>query len=140
MLRSCLLLLVMTAVFAADGGPKEVLRQIIDANNHSDAEAVGRLYAEDAVWLPPTGPLVEGKANILERYKRSFATTRLRYTYEEVESHIAGDWAFSRGFTKGEAVPVDGSAAKMIHDKYLMILRRDHGTWKIARLMWSPAN
>jgi hypothetical protein len=29
--------------------------------------------------------------------------------------------------------------AKIIYDKYLMILRRDHGKWKIARLMWSPA-
>ncbi len=139
MLRSCLLIVLTTAAFAADAGPKDVLRRIIEANNHSDVEAVRQLYADDAVWLPPTGPLVEGKANILERYKRSFAATKLHYTFEEAESHTAGDWAFSRGFTKGEAVPIDGSPAKVIHDKYLMILRRDHGKWKIARLMWSPA-
>ena len=138
-IRLLLLFAFVVPASAADSGPKDVLRRIIEANNHADIHAVSRLYANDAVWLPPNGPVVEGKSAILERYQRSFASLKLSYTFEEVESRIAGDWAFSRGFTKGEAVPKDGSPARKIYDKYIMILRRDHGTWKIARLMWNPA-
>ena len=140
MTRLLLLFVLCTASTAAQKTPSEVLQRIIAANNHADLNAVEQLYADDAVWLPPKGPTVEGKPAILARYKQSFATVKLHYTLVEVESHASGDWAFSRGTTEGTATPVAGGEPRKIHDKYLMILRREHGIWKIARLMWNPAD
>ena len=140
MLKVAVLVILFLGVSAAaQKTPGEVLTQIIAANNHADLRAVESLYAEDAVWLPPTGPVVEGRQTIVERYRNSFATVRLHYTFVEIEHHTDGDWAFSRGTTEGTVTPIAGGEPRKINDKYLMILRRASGKWKIARLMWSPA-
>jgi len=119
---------------------KAVSKGIIAADNSGDIGAVSDLYEDDAVWLPPSGPVVEGKATILARYKTSFDQLKLEYLEQSVETQIGCDWAFDRGFVRGTATPKDGSAPKDTFDKYLMILHRgkDH-RWRIARLMWSPA-
>jgi ketosteroid isomerase-like protein len=51
---------------------------------------------------------------------------------------VEGALAYSRGFTRGRLVPKDGSPAREIADRYLMVLRRSDGGWKIAALMWGP--
>jgi uncharacterized protein (TIGR02246 family) len=119
---------------------KAVSKGIIAADNSGDIGAVSDLYEDDAVWLPPSGPVLEGKTTILARYKTSFDQLKLKYSEQSVETQIGGDWAFDRGFIRGTATPKDGSAPKDTFDKYLMILHRgkDH-RWRIARLMWSPA-
>ncbi len=117
-----------------------VSKRIIAADNSGDIGAVSDLYENEAVWLPPSGPVVEGKAMILARYKTSFDQLKLEYSEQSVETQIGGDWAFDRGFVRGTATPKDGSAAKMTFDKYIMILHRGKDQrWRIARLMWNPA-
>jgi ketosteroid isomerase-like protein len=112
---------------------KAVSKGIIAAENSSDIRGV-------SVSLPPSGPVVQGKATILARYKTSFDQLKLEYSEQSVETQIGGDWAFERGFVRGTATPKDGSAPKTAFDKYLMILHRgnDH-RWRIARLMLNPA-
>jgi uncharacterized protein (TIGR02246 family) len=119
---------------------KAVSKAIIAADNSSDLGAVSDLYDDEAVWLPPNGPTMEGKAVILARYKTSFDQFKLEYAEQSVETEVGGDWAFDRGFVRGTATPKDGSLPRKTYDKYIMILRRgkDH-RWRIARLMWSPA-
>jgi uncharacterized protein (TIGR02246 family) len=119
---------------------KALSKTIIAADNSSDIGAVSDLYEDEAVWLPPSGPVVEGKAVILARYKTSFDQFKLAYSEQSVETQVGGDWAFDRGFVRGTATPKDGSAPRETFDKYIMILHRgkDH-RWRIARLMWSPA-
>jgi uncharacterized protein (TIGR02246 family) len=119
---------------------RAVSKKIIAADNSSDIPSVSELYEDDAVWLLPSGPVVEGKATILARYKTSFDQLKLEYSEQSVETQIGDDWAFDRGFVRGTAMPKDGSAPKDTFDKYLVILHRgnDH-RWRIARLMWNPA-
>jgi uncharacterized protein (TIGR02246 family) len=130
--------------FSAEGddvsAARAVSKAIIAADNAGDLAAVSDLYEDDAVWLPPNGPTVEGKTSILGRYKTSFDQVNLQYSEESVETQMGGDWAFERGFVRGTATPKDGSAPRKTFDKYIMILHR--GTdrrWRIARLMWNPA-
>jgi hypothetical protein len=44
---------------------RAVSKRIIAADNPGDIGAVSDLYEDEAVWLPPSGPVVEGKATIL---------------------------------------------------------------------------
>ncbi len=119
---------------------KAVSKGIIAADNSGDIRAVSDLYEDDAVWLPPGGPVLEGKATILARYKTSFDQLKLEYSEQSVETQIGCDWAFDRGFVRGTATPKDGSAPRDTFDKYLMILHRGKAhRWRIARLMWNPA-
>jgi uncharacterized protein (TIGR02246 family) len=119
---------------------KAVSKAIVAADNSSDLDAVSGLYETDAVWLPPSGPVLEGKTLILARYKASFERLKLKYSEQSVETKLGGDWAFDRGFVRGIATPNDGSAPRRTFDKYIMILHRGADQrWRIARLMWSPA-
>jgi uncharacterized protein (TIGR02246 family) len=132
------------AVTYAEAGQLAAVRavseRIIAADNSGDIGAVAELYEDGAVWLPPSGPVVEGKETILRRYKTSFDQLKLAYSEESVETHVGGDWAFDRGFVRGTATPKDGSAPRKTFDKYIMILHRGKDRrWRIARLMWSPA-
>jgi ketosteroid isomerase-like protein len=90
---------------------KVVSQGIIAADNSGDIGAVSDLYEDEAVWLPPSGPAVEGKAEILARYKTSFDQLKLEYSERSVETQTGGDWAFDRGFVRGTATPKDGSCA-----------------------------
>jgi ketosteroid isomerase-like protein len=106
-----------------------VSKGIIAADNSSDIRGV-------SVWLPPSGPVVQGKATILARHRTSFDQLKLEYSEQSVETQIGGDWAFDRG----TATPKGGSAPKNTFDKYLMILHRGNDyRWRIARLMLNPA-
>jgi ketosteroid isomerase-like protein len=67
---------------------KAVSKGIIAADNSGDIGAVSDLYEDEAVWLPPSGPMVEGKAVILARYKTSFDQLKLEYSEQSVETQI----------------------------------------------------
>ena len=119
---------------------QKTVRAIIDADNAGDIAAVSRLYLDDAVWLPPTGPVVAGKVAILPRYRDTFARFTINLDFESAETQVFGDWAFDRGLTRGQLTSRENGATSVINDKYLMILRKGaDGKWRIARLMWNPA-
>jgi uncharacterized protein (TIGR02246 family) len=128
-----------TRVAADVSAVQRVTQAIIAADNAGDLAAVSNLYADDAVWLPPSGAPVEGKDVVLARYKSTFAQFKLEYTLRSVETQVFGDWAFDRGFTEGRTIPKDGATPRHTHDKYIMLLHKSpDGAWQIARLMWSP--
>jgi uncharacterized protein (TIGR02246 family) len=134
--------MVLALLFTASVGSAEIqslLDRLMTADNRSDVEAVLACYATDAVLQPPGGDSVEGIQNIRPRYEALFASSRLEVAMEADSIEVKGDLAFSRGVTRGRTVPRDGSPPRPIHDRYLMVLRRDPtGDWKIAVLMWVP--
>lgn len=118
-----------------------VVKGIIAADNAGDLEAVLAHYADDAVLLPPNGPIVEGKDAIRERYRAGFEQFRFDVSIAISETKVSGEWAFNRGATQGKLIPHDGGDAVTLNDQYLMILRRmPGGAWKIARLIWNSAD
>lgn len=120
-------------------GVNAALAGLIAADNAGDVEAIASFYAPDAALLPPTGPPVQGRAEIRRRYEAGFERFALEVALETAETQAADGWAFSRGVTKGRYLWRDGSQPTALEDKYLMILKRDaRGAWKVAALMWSP--
>ena len=119
---------------------KGVVRGIIAADNAADLDAVARLYADDAIWLPPHSEPVRSKSEILSRYQKTFEQYVPQLSFRSDETHVCGHWAFDRGTTSGKLVPKDGRQAVPINDEYLMILQRSSGgSWRIALLAWGPA-
>jgi uncharacterized protein (TIGR02246 family) len=144
-----LLLLVVTGSCGAAPGvapeardERELVRSvasgILEADNRRDLEGVLALYSEDACLLPPNEDPVLGKQAIRPRYEGLFRDYQpeISGTIEEVE--VGGNWAFVRGANGGRLVPRAGGEPRPLSDAFLMILRRDGGRWRIARLMWHP--
>ncbi len=115
--------------------------KLIAADRAGDAATVASCYEDQGMLLPPTGAPVKGREEIRKRYEAMFATASLDVTMKSEELWVFEDWAISRGTTMGRSVSkAQGGAPRAVHDKYLMVLKRDGGEWVIHNLMWSPMN
>jgi uncharacterized protein (TIGR02246 family) len=128
---------VAPAAESQPGAPGELLEHLMAADNAGDLEGVLRLYASDAVLLPPNEPAVRGRAAIRERYRQMFAATRMRVTFTVDDQGGAGDVWFIRGRTAGARRSIDGSSEEPLAHKFVMILKRDAGAWRISSLIWN---
>jgi uncharacterized protein (TIGR02246 family) len=115
-----------------------VVEGLIAADNLRDLERVVASYTDDIVFLTPAGEVVEGRSAVRERYTKLFAEFELRLAVDAAEAQADGAWAFVRGRTHGELRPVGGGNSQRLDDNFLMILHCEGGSWKVARLMWSP--
>ena len=98
-----------------------------------DWDAVGAIFAEDALVMSPNMPSYQGRAALLEFVESAqLAITRHSIEFPEVDGY--GDIAYARG-TYDEAFTM-GGVEELVEDvgKILAILRKQpDGSWLIAR-------
>jgi uncharacterized protein (TIGR02246 family) len=115
-----------------------VLSAYEDALNKSDTEAVMKLYAPDAVFMPQNFPSSLGAESIRKAYKDIFNAITLAVKFKVEEVHqMAEDWAFARtnsaGTVKIHATGDGGPEA----NQELFVFQKLAGSWKIARYCFS---
>ena len=101
-----------------------------------DAAAVAAMYREDAVILTAGQPPVQGRAAIEEYYAR-FLRGPVKITgfwFTHLDCTAVGDTGYDVGTYKQT---LSGGPAGTIEDtgKYIAILKRTDGVWKLAYLM-----
>lgn len=103
-----------------------------------DMSALGRLYEQDAIQLPPNSPAVIGWPAIRAEFENGLKGIKVAATIEVAEVCIADSWAFARGTYRMVTMPLGGGENEVTTGDWLDILRRqpDH-SWKIARSTWS---
>jgi uncharacterized protein (TIGR02246 family) len=109
----------------------------VNAYNAGDAEAMGKLYTEDAVSEPNHQPTLVGRQAIVDSLKRMFdqVAVKVELTSEEVKT--SGDAGFDRGRYKAEVTPkAEGGTPTSIEGRdYVIYTRQADGTWLAARDM-----
>lgn len=93
------------------------------------------LSSEDAVYLQPNGPAIEGRA-ALRAWIEGFSGME-RFTATPTEIQGRGDLAYARGTY---AFAMGPTAAVQMADsgKWLTIYRKqDDGSWRIVRNIWN---
>jgi uncharacterized protein (TIGR02246 family) len=107
-------------------------KQFVAAVEAKDAAKVAACYTEDAVWMQPNGPRVNGQKAIQDQARRLFQdspSTDLELT--PLTSQVSGDLAFIQGefVTSGK-----GPNGQFVRDKgnYVWILKNLTGEWKIT--------
>lgn len=118
---------------------KQALQSLIAADNRGDLDAVLSHYADDAWWLPPSGPRVEGKAAIAARYRELFAANRVEFVVEGVGTELTSALAWATGETRGTVTPKDGGAPRAVHDEFVALFRCESGRYRVVGLSWRPA-
>ena len=108
-------------------------RQFMDAFARKDGAAIGPLYAEDALAMPPGAAEVEGRAAIEGMWK-----SMLSLPLSEIElktSEIGGgvETAWQSGHYR--LLQNDGSVADA--GKYVVIWKETEGGWKMYRHIWN---
>jgi ketosteroid isomerase-like protein len=85
-------------------------------------------YTENAVFMPPNQPAVEGRAAIQAWFKASPPMAAFRLTVIEVDGH--GDVAYTRGRYALTIAAAGKTPAVSDHGKFLAVHRRQaNGSW-----------
>ena len=107
-------------------------QQFMAAVKANDAAKLAACYAEDAVWMQPNGPRLQGRKAIEDYARRLFQdspSAELQLT--PLASQVSGDWAYIQGeyVTNGQR-----PNGQMVREKgnYVWVLRNIGGEWKIA--------
>ncbi len=108
------------------------------ALNHSDVDAVAKLYTADAVLMAPENRPVVGLQAVRTAYQGIFANIALNIKFEVGEvRQLAKDWAFLRSTSSGTITIKANGASVPEGNQELFIFQKIDGTWKIARYAFS---
>jgi len=96
-----------------------------------DFEGLARLYTEDAAYMPPNHPVVQGRAAILKWLAGFPRVTAFRLEYHEIDGR--GDLAYVRGAYFITLQPDNAPGPVEDIGKFLIICRKQpDGSWLFA--------
>ena len=109
------------------------------AVNASDSEAYSKLFAQDAVRMPPGRPLEYGPEQIRAGEQADYEVARLEVTSTPGDAlQAADDWIYAIAHIEGSAkAHADGAKSTFRATKTWLLQRQDSGEWLIARQMWN---
>jgi uncharacterized protein (TIGR02246 family) len=104
----------------------------------ADARAVAAMYREDGIELPNCAPVTKGRAAIERRYQDFFAGPArvTAFTFRRLEATVTGDLAYDVG-TYEQTVSLPGGNSSTDRGKYVAIVKRTEGAWKLAYLIYN---
>jgi uncharacterized protein (TIGR02246 family) len=104
-----------------------------------DAAAVARFFREDGVLMPDCAPRAAGRAAVEESYRHLFGGPGrfVRFTLDHAESRVEGNVAFDAGTSKQTISRGPNLPPLELVGKYLVVLKRTGGEWKIAYLIYN---
>lgn len=104
------------------------------AYNAGDAEAIGKLYAPDAVSQPNHQATLVGRDAIVASLKGMFERVNVKTQFTSEETKVAGNAGFDRGQYKAEVSPKDGGVATVVEGRYFVVyVKEGDGAWRAAR-------
>jgi uncharacterized protein (TIGR02246 family) len=113
-----------------------LIEEVKQADMSGDIEGLMARCTDDVVSMPPGLPAIVGQDDLRAYYEAAYSQLSieaLEMTPEE--THVAGDWAFSRGKFEETVVPSEGEPFDVV-GKFLFIFHREaDGSWKVARLI-----
>lgn len=128
-----------TSATALDPALTKVAETFRAAMLAGDAAAVVSVYRDDAVEMPMCGVPVRGKAAIEQYYRGLFAQVGGKFTaltLTHLDAHATGD----DGVVVGTSTSTVTLPSKLTADdtgKYIVILKRTAGQWKVAYSMYA---
>lgn len=113
---------------------EEVYPNNVRTKNFDD---YGKMYSQDALWMPPNAADRRGIPDILEGFAATVANQDIdpKFTAEEIE--VIGDFGYVVGISIATILPHDGSPSREVKYRALWLMKREDGEWKIDRQIWN---
>ena len=124
--------------------PDEPYQRFSAAYATLDAQRVGAIYTDDALYLPPGGDIIRGRAAIEDRYEQGFREDRRkrhtrRISFEPVDRVVSGDIRNDIGYYTIESSE-PGGHRDTFRGKFVKVWRRGgDGVWRIRTDSYSAA-
>lgn len=123
--------------------PKAVVEEMCGryqaAVNANDSEAYGRLFAPDAIRIPPGSQPEHGPEAIARSEQSDYDTARWTIRSTPMDAlGIAEDWVYGIAHVDVTTVAHDDGASRSFEATKTWLLHREpSGEWRIARQMWN---
>jgi len=108
-------------------------RQFMEAFSNKDGAALGLLYTEDAIALPPGAVQVEGRAAVEAMWKSMLSLPLSAFELKTAEIGGGIETAWERG--QYRLLQNDGSVADA--GKYVVVWKQTAAGWRIHRDIWN---
>jgi uncharacterized protein (TIGR02246 family) len=115
---------------------KAAHRAFAEAAVRHDLEGVARVFAGDAIIMPPDAEMVMGKDAILKHWKGAFDGGLSGLELVPARINVIGDVAIEIGHATLTMAPA-GAAATVANVKYVEIWKKVRGQWRVYRGMWN---
>ena len=110
-------------------------RRFMEAFGRGDAASVAQLYTSTAQLLPANSDIVAGTAAIQDFWQAAMDMGLEEVILETLELEAHGDTAHEVGRYRLKA----GGAQAADAGKYLVIWKREGGSWKLHRDIWTTS-
>ncbi len=102
-----------------------------------DTAGILRLYTDDAVEMGPGSPPVKGRAAIEQYYRQQMSGPGriTAFTFDHLESRTSGDVGYDVGTYR--QTMTGGPMAGDDTGKYVVILKKSGGQWKVAYAIYN---
>jgi uncharacterized protein (TIGR02246 family) len=114
----------------------ELGRQFSAAYMRGDAAAMAKLYTADGVILPERSEAISGREAIARYWAPRPGSRVTRHVLTPSRVVIDGDHAYDYG-TFEIAGERDGAAWGPFRGKYVVVWRRENGSWRMHLDMWN---
>jgi uncharacterized protein (TIGR02246 family) len=116
---------------------RRLVEQWNEALRSANDSAIGELYADDAVAMPPNMARLTGRPAI-RQFFASIWPLKAQLQLATVSVHVGGDWAVEEGNWTW-TMPAAGGEQKD-NGKYLVSWHRVGNDWKVAQDIWNSDN
>jgi uncharacterized protein (TIGR02246 family) len=110
------------------------LREIGTAFNRGDVAALGEMYTEDAVLMPPGGEMLTGRDAIRRFWQGGFDAGLQGGELRPLHIEASGDLAYEMS---NATLRMGAAGSQEI--QYVVIWKRQSGQWQIAVDIWNGA-
>ena len=143
---AALVLVGIGGAMADEAGAGQAKKAIAAANlkfgeavRRGNAAAVGALYAEDAILLPPGSEMIKGRIGIQEFWQGGLKMGIKDAVLTSVDVTAYGDTAVEIG-TYALKIQPEGQAAVEDHGKYVVVWKKGaDGAWRLAVDIWNTS-
>ena len=108
--------------------------------NAKELDRWARYLAPDPIFLPPTGPALEGQESIRSFYAELFSDPTFSIDCRQDDVEVAGseDLAWSTGSCTATFADPDGQPVRAVTKWAKVWKRSPDGVWRCALSSWSP--
>jgi uncharacterized protein (TIGR02246 family) len=105
--------------------------------NASDIKTAVGSYTADGVFMPAKFPTATGTEQLVNAHENVFRAIQLNVTVKIEEVIVRDDIAFARTLSTGTTLIHATGETVPEENREFFLLRKENGTWKIARYMFN---
>jgi uncharacterized protein (TIGR02246 family) len=115
---------------------EKLINEYGDAIKSASVEKVLAVFTKDGVLMAPGAPTATGQDQLKGTYEFVFGAIKLDLKFTILEVTIDKDYAIVRSESAGTTTVLSNNQSSPDAYRELFVVKREAGTWKIARYMY----